>query len=95
MPNDEEGKNQIARDIDDWSDKRFNQWVMDSLERYKMADISVRHAYASMGSLVIAKAAGFLAFKTNFTPEECSEMLAKSIEQMRKKNRAAGSAHHD
>jgi hypothetical protein len=93
MPKDEEGKTQITRDIDEWSENRFNQWVMDSLARYDMADISSGHAYATMGSLLVFKASGFLAFMTNFTPEECGEILTKSIEQIRKKPRAAGSAH--
>jgi hypothetical protein len=71
--------NQIESDIEKWSEDRLKQWFIDSIERYKMADVAPRRAMAITASTLLTA-----AVMVSATPEESAE-IAATIKKMSQK----------
>jgi hypothetical protein len=73
---------EMARDMEDWSDKRLRQWLDDSLERYEIADVERGLAVTLATISLVIMLAKILA-STNVTAEDAGDRLAESIRQIR------------
>jgi hypothetical protein len=75
--------NQIVNDIGRWSQERIAQWFDDSVDRYRMADLSQREADCCTVATLMTTLAIVLA-QSSASPEECGRKLMEAVRSMRK-----------
>jgi hypothetical protein len=73
---------QIQDDIERWSDKKLQQWFLDSVERYKMIDLPGTAAMSATGATMMIALAQVLA-ASNAPPDEAADTLADLIVRYR------------
>lgn len=73
----------IKDDIERWSQQRLSLWLDDTVQRYKMADLTPPDAYAFLLTELLRVTAVSFAVLTNVAPDELGGELAKLVARLR------------
>jgi hypothetical protein len=77
----------ILMDLERWSDEKLRQWFLDSIERYKMIDVSDRTAFSYAMTTLVMFYARLIVETSTATPEESADQVKDVIKFMKKAKR--------
>jgi hypothetical protein len=72
-------QDQIIRDINRWAKMRLEQWFIDAMSRYNMADIPNEEGYANITTILTGMAAQCLSPASYISPQEAGEVFAAMV----------------